>query len=107
VKKQAAKNATASSTVSADPPPSAPASPHSATHAIPEIAGTDIDVNTAMKISQGLVTKEKKGCSVATSDRVTRFHGASMDTPSHSGGNTARGSPEALSSEGDEAADEP
>ena len=37
-KKQAAKNATASLTVSTDPPPSAPASPHSATHAIPEIA---------------------------------------------------------------------
>jgi hypothetical protein len=93
--------------MSTDPPPSAPASLHSVTHAIPEIVGTDINVNTAMKISQGLVTKEKKGHSVATSDHVTCFHGASMDTPSHSGGNTARGSPEALSSEGDEATDEP
>ena len=74
-KKQAAKGpliTPAASQSPVSPLASPPASPHTAAHEIPE-TGARIDVTTAKRQP---ATKERKRRLVVTSDRVTRFRGA-------------------------------
>jgi hypothetical protein len=91
-KKRAGQNSSApAASPPASLPASPPASPRAAAHAVPETGVRTGTETHTVGLSKEPAGKVKKGPRIAASDRVTRFRGASADTPPQPTSDDTRG----------------